>query len=201
MIGWSQAPHPSPGRGRAKSPPSPDGEALDPRRLETPEVFAAVFDRYHAEIHRYVARRLDATAADDIAAETFLIAYRKRASYDEAAGTVRAWLHGIATMQVARHRRDEVRAYRALQRAATSPEADYPIDEATDRVAAGADYQRLAGALAALSQGDRDVLSLVGLSDLSHAEVAAALGIPYGTVASRLNRARHKMRRALGTQP
>lgn len=57
---------------------------------------------------------------------------------------------------------------------------------------------RLAGAIAGLSGGDRDVLLLVALAELSHQEVAAALDIPYGTVGSRLNRARRKVRAALG---
>ncbi|MEV4256862.1 sigma-70 family RNA polymerase sigma factor, partial [Spirillospora sp. NPDC049652] len=56
----------------------------------------------------------------------------------------------------------------------------------------------LARALADLPDGDRDVLLLVALADLSHQEVAAALEIPYGTVGSRLNRARRKLRAALG---
>jgi RNA polymerase sigma factor (sigma-70 family) len=56
----------------------------------------------------------------------------------------------------------------------------------------------LAAALAALEAGDRDVLLLVALADLGNREVAQALGIPYGTVGSRLNRARKRLREALG---
>ena len=63
-----------------------------------------------------------------------------------------------------------------------------------DRVAAGAVRRELAGALADLSRGDRDVLLLIALGGLSHGDVAAALGIPYGTVGSRLNRVRRKLR-------
>jgi RNA polymerase sigma factor (sigma-70 family) len=56
----------------------------------------------------------------------------------------------------------------------------------------------LAATLADLGHGDRDVLLLVAISELSHQEVALALDIPYGTVGSRLNRARKKLRKALG---
>ena len=70
-------------------------------------------------------------------------------------------------------------------------------DQATDRVLASTVQRQLAAALAALSPGDRDVLLLIALADLTHAEVAAALAIPYGTVGSRLNRARRKLRAAL----
>lgn len=51
---------------------------------DDPERFAGLFDRYIQQIHRYVARRLGSQVADDIAAETFLIAFRRRASYDLA---------------------------------------------------------------------------------------------------------------------
>ncbi|MGW4802176.1 sigma factor-like helix-turn-helix DNA-binding protein, partial [Nonomuraea sp. NPDC004297] len=51
---------------------------------------------------------------------------------------------------------------------------------------------------AGLNRGDRDVVLLVALGGLTHQEVAAALEIPYGTVASRLNRARKQLRKALG---
>jgi RNA polymerase sigma-70 factor (ECF subfamily) len=70
-------------------------------------------------------------------------------------------------------------------------------DQATDRVMAKGLQRQLAAALAELSQRDRDVLLLVALADLSHAEVAAALDIPYGTVGSRLSRARKKLRATL----
>jgi RNA polymerase sigma-70 factor (ECF subfamily) len=65
------------------------------------------------EIHRYVARRLDVHAADDIAAETFTIAFRGRHRYDLARSNARPWLYGIATNLIGRHRRDERRKLRA----------------------------------------------------------------------------------------
>jgi RNA polymerase sigma factor (sigma-70 family) len=195
---WSNRGQLSQRPGRAKSPPGAFAGTLDPRSLETPDEFAVVFDRYFAEIHGYVGRRLDTAVADDIAAETFLVAFRKRATFDESAGSVRAWLYGIATRQIGRHRRGEMRAYQALRRLGADREADDATDEVADRVSAGAASRLLAGALAGLPRGDREVLLLVALADLSHAEVAAALGIPYGTVASRLHRARRKLRLALG---
>jgi RNA polymerase sigma-70 factor (ECF subfamily) len=71
-----------------------------------------------------------------------------------------------------------------------------------DRVAAQVSAQGLrpdlAAAIAKLNKGDRDVLLLVALAGLGHDEIAAALEIPYGTVGSRLNRARKKLRAALG---
>ena len=72
------------------------------------------------------------------------------------------------------------------------------VEDTDSRIAA---QGPLAGALAALSAGDRHVLLLVAWADLGYQEVAEALGIPVGTVRSRLNRARRKVRTALGADP
>ncbi|MFI7698389.1 RNA polymerase sigma factor [Nonomuraea sp. NPDC049480] len=157
--------------------------------------FEQIFNAYFAEIHRYIARRLSDDVADDLAAEVFLAAYR--GGYDASRGQVRPWLYGIATHLVARHRRTEIRRWKALSRTAERPEHSHE-DAALTRVTAGELTGRLAGALAVLSRGDRDVVLLSALGGLSHAEVAAALKIPAGTVASRLNRARKQLRKALG---
>jgi RNA polymerase sigma factor (sigma-70 family) len=159
-----------------------------------PECFGAVFDRYFTEIHGYVARRLGRDAADDVAAETFLTAFRSRRRFDASRGTVRAWLYGIATNHMSAYHRQEVRAYRGLARASAQGVEEGHADRVAERVDAGVVGRELAGALAKLPRGDREVLLLVALGGLSHADVATALGIPYGTVGSRLNRVRKKLR-------
>jgi RNA polymerase sigma factor (sigma-70 family) len=162
--------------------------------LRDPECFGVVFDRYFGEIHGYAARRLGRDAADDVAAETFLTAFRSRQRFDANRGTVRAWLYGIATNHMSAYHRQEVRAYRALERAGIQGAEEGHADRVAERIDAGAAGRELAGALAKLPRGDREVLLLVALGGLSHADVAAALGIPYGTVGSRLNRVRKKLR-------
>lgn len=166
--------------------------------LADPEAFAALFDRYSAMLFRYVSRRLGPEAAEDVVGETFLAAFSKRHRYDLAQPDARPWLFGIATKLVARHHRTEAVRYRALRR---SP-VDGPVEGPADRVAAGvtasASRPALAEALAGLPRRDLDVLLLVAWGDLSYEEVARALGIPVGTVRSRLNRARRKVRAALG---
>jgi RNA polymerase sigma factor (sigma-70 family) len=67
-------------------------------------------------------------------------------------------------------------------------------------VAAGRQLPQLLAALRALSQGERDVVLLVALSQLSHDEVAEALGISAGTVGSRLSRARKRLHAAIGQE-
>ena len=169
-----------------------------------PDRFADLFDAFHSDIYRYAASRLSSVAADDVAAETFLIAFRDRSGFAGPDAHVRSWLFGIATNLIRRHHRNEERRYRALARSgAVSAVADGDaLDErVTARVSAGAVQRNLAEALRALKPGDRDVLLLVALAGLNYAEVAAALGIPPGTVGSRLNRARTAMRAALGFDP
>jgi RNA polymerase sigma-70 factor (ECF subfamily) len=162
--------------------------------------FTGLYDQYYRDVYRYVAGRLGPDVADDIAADTFLIAFRRRDSFDVTRGAVRAWLLGIATNLVAQHRRKEIRRYRAMARARADDHTDSHESRVIDQVDAEGLQPRIAKALAGLSTGDRDVLLLVGLGELSHEEVAQALGIPYGTVGSRLSRARKKVRTALGLE-
>ncbi|MER5997135.1 RNA polymerase sigma factor [Nonomuraea angiospora] len=166
--------------------------------LDDADGFAAVFGAHFGEIHTYVAQRLGPDHAEDVVAETFLTAFRKRAQYDPARANVRAWLYGIATNLIGKHRRLEARTLRALGRCAPDPESPGHEDSVARRVSAQSLRPELAAALAELDRRDRDVLLLVALAGLSHDEIATALGIPYGTVGSRLNRARKKLRALLG---
>ncbi|MGV9453452.1 RNA polymerase sigma factor [Streptomyces sp. NPDC003635] len=183
-------------------PPAPREDAdVVLQSLEEPELFARLYDKYAPDIHHYVTRRLGTGAADDITAETFLIAFRTRSRYDTDRPNARPWLYGIAGNLVGKQRRTEVRALRALARTGHDPVAESWSERADERLAAQSANAPLAGALAGLSAGDRHVLLLVAWADLTYQEVAEALGIPVGTVRSRLNRARRKVRTALGADP
>ena len=92
----------------------------------------------------------------------------------------------------------EARAYRVLARTGTDPVAVWTDDEVLARVAASEHRRALAAGLARLHVADRDTLLLVVWGGLSYAETAHALSVPVGTVRSRLNRARRKLRTALG---
>lgn len=168
------------------------------RSVREPETFAAIFDRHAPHIHRYLARRLGSAAADDLVAETFLAAFRRRDRFDTGRPNARPWLYGIATNLVAQQRRTEEREYRLRQayRPATSEAS--PADRVAGEVTARSLRRHLLDALAGLADGDRDVLLLVAWEDLTYEEVAAALTIPVGTVRSRLNRARRLLRERLG---
>jgi RNA polymerase sigma factor (sigma-70 family) len=178
-------------------PGTRDDAALIADSLRTPDCFGVLFDRHAAAISRYIARRLGPDAAEDLVAETFLVAFRRRGRYDGAHADARPWLYGIATRLIGQHRRDEVRFFRAIARTGLDPAAEPFADQVTDRVAAQAASHELAAALAGLSQAQRDVLLLVA-SGLSYTEAGWALGVPAGTVSSRLVRARRKVRQKLG---
>ena len=180
-------------------PGADDDAALIARSLDAPECFGALFDRHAPAISRYIARRLGPDAADDLVAETFLIAFRKRGGYDITQANARPWLYGIATRLIGRHRRDEVRFFRAIAATGVDPAAEPIADQVTDRIAAQAASRQLAAALACLSPGQRDVLLLIA-SGLGYEEAARALAVPPGTVSSRLVRARRKVRGLLGGQ-
>jgi RNA polymerase sigma-70 factor (ECF subfamily) len=183
--------------------PSPDADrraddaTLIARSRAEPEAFAAIFDRHAADIHRYAARRLGADPAEDVVGETFLTAFRRRDRYDLSYRDARPWLFGIATNMISRHRQAEVRLYRALARVGVDPAVESPADEVVARVAATGQRRALAAALARLSAADRDTLLLVDWAELTYDQAALALGVPVGTVRSRLNRARRKIREAL----
>ncbi|WP_432071110.1 RNA polymerase sigma factor [Streptomyces sp. AA1529] len=170
------------------------------RSRDEPEAFAVLFDRHADAVHRYAARRLGGEVADDLMAETFTTAFQQRHRYDPDRGAgARPWLFGIATNLVGRHRRAEARRFKAMARVPIPADHDEPIaDRAADRVGARAVRHELAAALASLSARHRDVLLLVAWGGLGYEEVAQALGIPVGTVRSRLHRARSRLREALG---
>jgi RNA polymerase sigma-70 factor (ECF subfamily) len=180
-------------------PPGPTDATLIERSWRDPEVFAGLYDRHAPTLHRYVTRRLGMTAADDIVADTFLDAFRKRRKYDIAFADARPWLYGIAANLIGKHARAEVRMLRAYARTGADPVLmGGHADDADSRIASAAVQRELAAALAGLAPGDREVLLMVAWADFSYAEVATALRIPLGTVRSRLHRARVQIRAALG---
>jgi RNA polymerase sigma factor (sigma-70 family) len=154
--------------------------------------FEAAFSENFPSVHRFLARRVGSSLADDLAAETFALAYRRRVTYDPARGAVRPWLLGIATHLLRGHWREERRLLALEARLATqSRGATAGCDEAA---LADAVAPHLARALERLSGGERDVLLLHPWAELSSDEIAAALGLRAGTVRSRLSRARARLR-------
>lgn len=164
--------------------------------LEGPEAFEAAFSDNFARVHRFLARRVGTTLADDLAAETFAVAFRRRRTFDPTLGNARAWLFGITTNLLRAHWREE--QHLLSLEARTVPEAGPPAD-GDDQALARWVAPQLAQALGVLSQDQRDVLLLHAWADLSNEEIASALGVPTGTIRSRLSRARGELRDYLGS--
>lgn len=181
--------------------PVPDVELMV-RSGEQPEVFGVLFDRHFPVIHRYLARRAGSEVADDLAAEVFTVAFERRRSFDpgllRTADTVLPWLYGIASNLLQAHFRGLRRDQRLISKVGLAPvdePRDTGIEDAvTSAVTAGAAVRELGPALAALTDEERTTLLLHAWEDLSYAEIAAATRVPIGTVRSRLNRVRRRLR-------
>ncbi|GAA1334347.1 sigma-70 family RNA polymerase sigma factor [Saccharothrix algeriensis] len=168
----------------------------DLRGPDVAGVFAELFDAHARQLRGYLAGRVGESAADDLVAETFLVALRRRHSYDPEQAPIKGWLYGIATNLVREHVRKEVRGHRAGLRAVGRPEPDHGAFVA-DRVDAQRASRVIARALTDLREEDRDVLLLTSWAGLSPAEVAEALGEPASTVRSRLHRVRARLQALL----
>ena len=194
----------APGPPGSPAPPGPPGETSDADLIRLsaaePEQFAALFQRHSGALHRYAARRLGADPAQDIVAEVFLTAFRQRHLYQPSQPDARPWLYGIATNLIGRHRRAEVRMYRALARTGTDPVTEPFTDQVEARVTAAGTARPLAAALAQLPAAHRHALLLVAWGDLTYEQAATTLGVPVGTVRSRISRARARLRQALADQ-
>jgi RNA polymerase sigma-70 factor (ECF subfamily) len=173
--------------------------ALIARSIAEPVSFALLFDRHAAVLQRFLVRRVGADAADGLVGETFRIAFEARIRYDTSQPAALPWLYGIATHLIGKHRRAEGRRLRAT---ATLASQRIPEGSGVERVGAELDARRLfarvAEAIAELPDGERDALLLYVWEELSYEAIAAALEIPVGTVRSRLNRARARLRELAG---
>lgn len=182
--------------------PCSAGDVTDAQIIEhsrrTPNAFGAIFDRHYPTIARFIRRRLPDGQADDTAGEVFRIAFERRHQFDRSRSSARPWLYGIATNLVHNDRRRETRGLRALGRMAGTRTLDEDPFDRVDRRLDAARALTVADVLALLNPGDRDVLVLCAVEELSYAEVAEALSIPVGTVRSRMHRIRRHLRERIG---
>jgi RNA polymerase sigma factor (sigma-70 family) len=174
-----------------------DAEVIASTR-RVPAQFAVVFDRHFDTIHRYLDRRAGRAVADELSGEVFRIAFEQRRRFRPLHESALPWLYGLATNLLLKHWRETTREARAFRLVGSDMDpldnGDAIVDSRLDAEPLG---RRLVAALADLPEGDRDVVVLIAWEELSYEEVAVALGIPVGTVRSRLNRARRKLRTSL----
>jgi RNA polymerase sigma-70 factor (ECF subfamily) len=163
-------------------------------RAGDPAAFGALFDRHAPAICRYCFHRIgDWHEAEDLTSVTFLEAYRRRDA-DVPADRVRAWLFGIATNVVRNRRRSLQRYRRALARLPREPFGEDASELVAARIDAARAWRPLLELVRELPVVEQEVLALCAWGDLTYEETAAALGVPVGTVRSRLARARARLR-------
>ena len=159
--------------------------------------FGVLFERHAERVYNYCFRRIaDWAAAEDMVSAVFLEAWRRRADLELTAQDERLlpWLLGVATNLLRRRSRSAARLARAIRRLdPRGDEADF-ADDALARIADQGRMRTVLSSLGGSSSGEQDVLALHAWAGLSYEETSAALGIPVGTVRSRLSRARRLLR-------
>ncbi|MFD9371955.1 RNA polymerase sigma factor [Streptomyces sp. NPDC060020] len=174
-------------------------------RSGDPDAFAELFDAHARTVYNHAFRLTgDWSVAEDVMSAAFMEAWRLRARVDPEGGSLRPWLLGIATNLARNHCRSN-RRYRAAAEAAAGAAAAEAVPDHADEVAGRLDdRQRIAVTLrrlSALRRPEREVLLLCLWEGLEYADAARVLGIPVGTVRSRLSRARTKLRRLADAEP
>jgi RNA polymerase sigma-70 factor (ECF subfamily) len=171
-----------------------DGDLWARSRAGDRDAFGELFERDAKLIYNYCFRRVGSWAtAEDLLSVVFIEAWRRR-SKGLPPDKVLPWLYGIATNVVRNQRRSERRLTAALSR---MPKAEPDRDFASDSDQRLDDEWQAQGALKLLGKLPRrehEVFVLCAVEELSYEDAALALGVPVGTVRSRLSRARARLR-------
>jgi len=156
--------------------------------------FASLFDRHRDRVFGHALRLVrERHDAEDVTAVVFLEAWRKRESVRLVDGSIIGWLLVTTNYAARNHTRGQRRYRTALAKIpAPAPQEDHApaVDESLDGT--GRD-RAVRDAFANLSKRDQDVITLCVLEELTTAQAADALGVPEGTVKSRLSRARKRL--------
>jgi RNA polymerase sigma factor (sigma-70 family) len=163
-----------------------------------PQVFEEFYRRHLDGVTRFVARRVgDPHTVADITAEIFLAVIDSAHTYRPGRGTEAAWLYGIARNLVsAEHRRTARQAELGARIAGRRLLDEDDIARLEEKLDAERTSRQALAALAALPEGERAVIELVAVDQLTVAEAAAALKIRQVTARVRLHRARRTLRAA-----
>lgn len=177
-----------------------DGELWRRAGQGEAECFGILFDRHSEAIRTYCARRTGSLdAADDLLSIVFLEAWRRRRDVELVDGAALPWLYGIARRTIQHRWRSSLRHRRALSRLPPTLAAPDHADEVAGRIDDERHLAELRQAFRRLRPAEQDVLALCVWQGLDYASAAVALGIPVGTVRSRLSRARARLEAAAKT--
>ena len=174
----------------------PSDAALIEESLSDFDRFGEIFDRHAQAIFRFLGRRIGPDDAGDLLADVFLAAFEARTRYDGSHGSALPWLYGISSNLLRKHFRRRASDLRRLERMVGNDEPHDHAEAVTASVDAQVQLRGIAKLLEGLPAGERDALLLHAWEDLTYDEIAGALGIPIGTVRSRLNRVRRRLRAA-----
>jgi RNA polymerase sigma-70 factor (ECF subfamily) len=156
------------------------------------EGFAELYERTFPRVYAYVASLLrDRSAAEDVTAQAFERAYRKRRSYKPARGSMDAWLFGIARNAAL----DELRKRKRRAVLETDPE-DSASPSPEDQADLALRREAVRAALATLDGQERDLIALKFAGGLSNVEIARVLRMSESNVGTRLHRTITKLREA-----
>lgn len=165
-------------------------------RAGDPVVFGSLFDEYAAVVHRHATRLCgDRVLAEDVVSLTFLEAWRLRRKVLAEGGSLLPWLLGIATNVLRNTTRAARRHREALGRVRVRDTVPDFSGDVVDRMYDDESIEAVRVALAALRRNEREVFTLCVWEGLDYAAAAVALGVPVGTVRSRLSRARTRLRK------
>jgi RNA polymerase sigma-70 factor (ECF subfamily) len=172
-----------------------DQQLWERARSGDAEAFGDLYERHARAVHSYCLwRTADVLAAEDATATVFLEAWRKRRRLTLRTDSAAPLLLGIANNVVRRQWRSQRRHRDTLERVRNSGQIPTDLeDEAIARIDAIQQLRDSGEAIRALPRREREVLALLAWSDLSYGEIAEALGLPVGTVRSRLARARTRL--------
>jgi RNA polymerase sigma-70 factor, ECF subfamily len=155
------------------------------------ESFETLYRRSFSRVYAYVASMLrDRSAAEEVTAQAFERAYRKRSTYRPGRGSAEAWLFGIARNAAL----DELRRLKRRATLDVEPEDVYS-DPPEDHADAIVRRETVRAALAELEAHERELVALKFHAGLSNAEIASLLGLSESNVGTRLHRTMEKLRR------
>ncbi|MFF5056699.1 RNA polymerase sigma factor [Micromonospora sp. NPDC000663] len=171
-------------------------KSVDPTTADAESAFRELFEATYDDLLLFVERRAHLAVAEDVVAETFLIAWRRLDEVPKSLGEARAWLFTVARNVLHNRQRSDQRQQSLALRVLREPNA--PSSAEADLAATRID---LVKAWQRLSSADQEVLTLTAIEDLTGPQAAHVLGISRPAFSLRLLRARRRLRQHLGQQP
>ncbi|MFJ8312914.1 MULTISPECIES: RNA polymerase sigma factor [unclassified Streptomyces] len=165
------------------------------------EAFAEFYEEHSRGVYNHAYRLTgNWSTAEEVMSDTFLEAWRTREEIEPQGGSLRPWLLGVATNKARNANRRVRRRIAFLTRRQGLDEVIDFADESASRIDGSRELDAVRQALTQLRRPEREVLALCVWADLDYAEAGQALGIPVGTVRSRLSRARAQLRKLTDEQ-